>query len=600
MKILPVFLVLCILSGTDATIQCKTRPDTKKNASKASKGSTTISSKQVGTSVIVSVVTEQNQRISLPSRKIGGKIYTSISILSQQLSTNASTETNRLIIAGSEIRCVASGFLVSGVSKQGTRMAQMKMPALLLGYETFVPIPDFFYALDALGIYEVEATQQLIVLNPYTSTLVTAQIIDSRKPFNTLQPEKLKEIVPVYPTDLNETAPSRYRLPQDLKRRELDTVKRKDGAFVIDSVGSKSIASLLLDFKTSPNSINKVYPKVEGGKTTIHFESEREFETPEPVQIQGRKITVCFPNAVNGQQSLKEIRKLNFESVKTYLDSKKQVYIFTLKKDNRTATLEKVNDKHYVLTITPVSSDAANSSEKKKWNLDCIVLDAGHGGKDSGAESINGAFEKDVALKVVHKLRDEIHKLLPNTKIVLTRNNDTFVELWERGEIANKAGGKFLISVHCNSMPTKPNPANGFEVYVLSPARTDDAVNVANAENSVIKLESKSDKYKSITDDQLILATLAQNSFVKLSQQCATYMQSELGKSTTLHNRGVNQAAFIVLIGAAMPSVYLEIGFLSNANDQKILTGDKGQTSIAKGIANAVKRYAESYKNIVK
>ncbi len=597
-SLLLVLVLVAVVMDVPAT--GKTKPSAKKNAERK-KTTQQPTGKTVGSAVVVSIVTEQNQRLAVPSRMINGKIYSSISLLRNKLSPEQEDNTT-LTLAGHDVRCVANGFLVTGKSKQGTRMAQMKLPALLIGKETYVPVPDFFYALDALGVYEVEATQQLIILNPFTSTLVTAQLIDSKKTYNPFQPEKVKEVVPSFPKENKEAPPSRYKLPQDLKRRELDTAKHKDGSLLIDSVGSKNLATLgFVNLKTTPNRISKVYPEVLNGITTIHFEAEKSFTEPEQPVVKGNTITVRFPGAVNGQKSLDAIRKLNFKEVKTFLDDGEQVYSFTLRKDNRTATLTKENTKHYVLIIKPTTSDStAAKSEKKKWSLDCIVLDAGHGGKDCGTTGIDGTCEKTVALSVVKKLRNEIKKHFPETKVVLTRDDDTFIELWERGEIANKAGGKLLISIHCNSMPTKPNPANGFETYVLSPARTDDAVAVANQENSVIKLEQKSDKYKGMNDDQLILATLAQTSFVKFSQKFATLVQSEMDKTTTMHSRGVNQAAFIVLIGAAMPSVLVEIGFLSNPTDLKQLTTEKGQTTIAKGIANAVKRYSDSYKQIVK
>ncbi|HZV13047.1 MAG TPA: N-acetylmuramoyl-L-alanine amidase, partial [Candidatus Kapabacteria bacterium] len=133
------------------------------------------------------------------------------------------------------------------------------------------------------------------------------------------------------------------------------------------------------------------------------------------------------------------------------------------------------------------SAKAAKKTAHDKWKLDVIVLDAGHGGKDPGAQGVYGTNEKDVALGVVLKLG----KLLENAgfKVVYTRKTDTFVELSRRGQIANEAKGKLFICIHCNSMPTKPNPANGIESYILRPGKTETAARVAARENSVVKLE---------------------------------------------------------------------------------------------------------------
>lgn len=230
-----------------------------------------------------------------------------------------------------------------------------------------------------------------------------------------------------------------------------------------------------------------------------------------------------------------------------------------------------------------------------RWSLDVIVIDAGHGGKDVGAEGVNGSFEKDVTLAIARKLREALRRELPNTKVVMTRETDEFIELYRRTEIANDAGGKLFMSIHCNSMPSKPHPAHGCETYILRPGRNDDAARVAQRENASVRFESSTKQYQTMTEDQIIVATMAQRSFVRFSESLASSIQSEVTGSCPLADRGVSQAGFFVLVGASMPNVLVETGFLSNTGDAQYLASSKGQSTIAMALAKAISRYARDY-----
>lgn len=250
---------------------------------------------------------------------------------------------------------------------------------------------------------------------------------------------------------------------------------------------------------------------------------------------------------------------------------------------------------------TPVAAVKAGddlpvtSSTGGRWSLDVIVIDAGHGGKDAGAEGVNGAYEKDVTLAIARKLRDALRRELPNTKVVMTRETDEFIELYRRTEIANDAGGKLFMSIHCNSMPSKPHPAHGCETYILRPGRNDDAARVAQRENASVRFEDRSTRYKSMTEDQIIVATMAQRSFVRFSELLASSIQGEVTTTCPLADRGVSQAGFFVLVGASMPNVLVETGFLSNTSDAQYLASSKGQSAMAESLARAISRYAREY-----
>lgn len=234
-------------------------------------------------------------------------------------------------------------------------------------------------------------------------------------------------------------------------------------------------------------------------------------------------------------------------------------------------------------------------TKKGPWSLDVIVIDPGHGGQDAGAEGVNGAYEKHVVLAIGRKLRDILAKSMPTTKVVMTRDSDVFIELFRRTEIANQAGGKLFVSIHCNSMPTKPHPAHGCETYILRPGRSDDAARVARRENASVNFETAKKRYEGMTEDQIIVATMAQRSFVKLSESFAVKIQREATSGGTLTDRGVSQAGFYVLVGASMPNVLVETGFLSNTHDAEYLASSKGQVAIAQGLARAIQSYAREY-----
>jgi N-acetylmuramoyl-L-alanine amidase len=228
------------------------------------------------------------------------------------------------------------------------------------------------------------------------------------------------------------------------------------------------------------------------------------------------------------------------------------------------------------------------------------VLDAGHGGHDPGSIGVTGMPEKTITLGIVLKLGNLITRNLPGVRVVYTRKDDRFVELDKRGKIANEAGGKLFISVHANSLPRKPNPTRGFEVYLLRPGRTEEAVAIAERENSVIALEEGyEERYKQLTEENFILVTMAQSAYVKASEVFADLTQKEMASRTGIPNRGVKQAGFYVLVGAAMPNVLVETAYLSNRQDERFLKSDAGQLKIAEALLSAIKSYKKEYEKLL-
>ncbi len=285
------------------------------------------------------------------------------------------------------------------------------------------------------------------------------------------------------------------------------------------------------------------------------------------------------------------------------------VYRLTVPPSFRTCSARRDGPRDVILTLSTRDASTAVTggteppkamrNDRSRWSLDVIVIDAGHGGVDAGAEGVNGVYEKDVTLSIAKKLRALLHTAMPTTKVVMTREDDTFVELYRRTQIANENNGKLFISIHCNSMPTKPHPAHGCETYILRPGRNDDAARVAARENASVKFERSQSPYASMTQDQLIVATMAQRSFVQLSEKLASYVQRSVRNGTPIEDRGVSQAGFFVLVGASMPNILFETAFLSNTSDAAYISSARGQQEMAASIVNAISSYAASYRSLL-
>lgn len=239
----------------------------------------------------------------------------------------------------------------------------------------------------------------------------------------------------------------------------------------------------------------------------------------------------------------------------------------------------------------PPAARPPAKSEGERWKLDTVVIDAGHGGRDPGA-SANGVREKDVVLSVALKLGEYIRENL-GLKVIYTRSDDQFIELRERGRIANQSGGKLFISIHANSASDKR--AHGTETFFLGMHKTDTARRVMERENEVVKYESNPDHYKDMTEQALIRQVLTQSAYMRKSQELATFVETQFGDRVGRKSRGVKQAGLIVLWGASMPAVLVELGFLTNPDEAAFLKSESGQAYMASAIFRAVRDYKAEY-----
>lgn len=218
-----------------------------------------------------------------------------------------------------------------------------------------------------------------------------------------------------------------------------------------------------------------------------------------------------------------------------------------------------------------------------------VVIDAGHGGKDPGTSGSNSK-EKDISLSVVIKLEQLLKSQYPNLKVILTRRTDEFIELDERANIANKNKADLFISVHCNANDNKV--VCGSETYVMGLHKEEDNVKMIMNENASILLEKdyekKYDGFDPHSVDSYILFSMVQNAYLKQSLHFATKVEKNMITYTQRKSRGVKQAGFLVLWKTTMPSVLIEIGFLSNKNEEKYLQSQEGKNAIAKSIFKSI------------
>ncbi|MBN1383764.1 MAG: N-acetylmuramoyl-L-alanine amidase [Elusimicrobia bacterium] len=224
---------------------------------------------------------------------------------------------------------------------------------------------------------------------------------------------------------------------------------------------------------------------------------------------------------------------------------------------------------------------------KQGHKLKRVVIDAGHGGEDPGAIGPRGVKEKDINLLVAKSLASVLKK--NGYEVFMTRSKDIFVPLADRTRFANKVMADLFVSIHCNASIAKRT--SGFEIYFLSDKATDKAAEaVANMENSVIALEKHDANVKK--DIEELLLSMAVNEFMNESSLiCGVINQQICERVNSLKSRGVKQANFYVLRGASMPAVLVELAFLSNAKEEKLLRKSKFRKKMAESIARGIKIY---------
>ena len=251
------------------------------------------------------------------------------------------------------------------------------------------------------------------------------------------------------------------------------------------------------------------------------------------------------------------------------------------------------------LTPEPISIDSAgkvtipNENADIDYRINKVVIDAGHGGYDSGCHSSEGVESKNT-LAIALKLGQKIKENYPAVEVIYTRDKDVFIELHRRAQIANNAKADLFISIHCNSTDENSG-ANGTETYVLGMHKKETNFEVAKRENASILLENdykrQYDGFDPNSTEAYIIFSLFQNAYLDKSILFAKYVEESFKSNEGRRSYGVKQAGFMVLKETAMPSVLIETGFLNHPREGAFISSASGQTTVAQSIFSAFQKY---------
>lgn len=231
--------------------------------------------------------------------------------------------------------------------------------------------------------------------------------------------------------------------------------------------------------------------------------------------------------------------------------------------------------------------------------LKTVILDPGHGGKDSGALG-RTSKEKDIVLEIALQVKEYLNQYLPQVNVIMTRDKDVFVPLNERAKIANESDADLFVSIHANSIST--SRIYGAETFVLGLHRSEENLEVAKKENSVIVLEedykAKYEGFDPNSTESYIIFELMQNVYLDQSIGFASAVQKQFRERVGRHDRGVKQAGFLVLRETSMPGVLVEVGFLSNRDEERFMNSKNGKVYLASAIFRAIRDYKEEFDKV--
>lgn len=247
----------------------------------------------------------------------------------------------------------------------------------------------------------------------------------------------------------------------------------------------------------------------------------------------------------------------------------------------------------FLLLVMAIPQAMAQKSGKKPFT---VVIDPGHGGVDPGALG-KKSKEKDINMSVSKLLSGLIKEKYPEIKIIFTRTTDVKIPLVKRANIANNANADLFISIHSNA--SKSKKANGCETFTLGAGSNAEAKAAAMYENEVILSEENFEEvYKGFdprSSESYIIFELIRSHDMELSAELAQMVQRGMVRNSKLHDRGVSSAGFLVLHRTVMPSILVELGFITNSNDEGVIASKNGQKKLAEGIFNGFSQYYEAY-----
>lgn len=444
------------------------------------------------------------------------------------------------------------------------------------------------FRLDKFSITVTSNNPFVVIRDKETSSPVTYQLsnptIERRKdifiPFNSFSSlllsktgKKLKSAAEKLNAEEKEVEPKHEEEKKETEDKKPSTPVEVTSSFISYSISERVNGTLIT--LSSKYKIDKYTSSFKNSEIAILFNRPNDVALPE-----GYTSTAGVIKGIHWNKS-----------------NKKAEIGIKVNSDYSSHEIFQENEHKLIVTIhnKKFAKSKPTDAQKQKWKFDVIVLDAGHGGKDYGAIGIHNTIEKQINLAVTLKVGKLITQNLKEVKVVYTRKDDTFIELYKRGKIANENNGKLFISVHCNSVAAKSSVPNGYEIYLLRPGRTQEAITIAERENSVISYEEKPARYEKLTDENFILVSMAHSSYMRYSEKFAEIMDNHLRNSDKIISRGIKQAGFYVLVGAAMPSILFETGYVTNEKDSEYMKSEEGQNSIANAIFQAIKSFKTYY-----
>ncbi len=249
--------------------------------------------------------------------------------------------------------------------------------------------------------------------------------------------------------------------------------------------------------------------------------------------------------------------------------------------------------KFLCLLIALLSMGFHQPGESRKYRVKKIILDAGHGGKDSGAV---GKFskEKDIALQVTLALGNLIKKHMKDVQVIYTRQQDEFIPLYQRSSMANKNNTDLFISIHCNAAEKNKN-SHGVEIFTMGLEKSNQNLTVAKRENGVILIEDDFEyTYQGFdpkSPESHILFSLYQNVYSENSLKLAQYIEEGFAMHTKRKRRGIKQDGFLILWQTTAPSVLVEVGFITHPEEEQYLCKKHGQNEIVTAIFEGIRKY---------
>jgi N-acetylmuramoyl-L-alanine amidase len=364
------------------------------------------------------------------------------------------------------------------------------------------------------------------------------------------------------PLDLLEKAYSRLT-GYDFRWSDVDrllTVSRqpvREIPATLDVVSLQGVTTLVFQFSTAPRYRIEELP----GRIQVDFIGDR--------------IALGSPRSFTGDEYVRDVR---FSPQRIIIDlaPRTKAQDYALEEPFR-LVFDVLRD-----TAPRLPQIASPEPRSRSGRVETIIIDPGHGGSDTGAIGPDGTEEKHLTLEIARLLAREIEIQLP-VRAILTRTSDVELPLDTRSAMANQNKGDLFISIHLNSSPD--SSTEGAETYFLSFDATDERAAEA------ARLENAGGDGDPLYDLQLMLWDLAQTSYMSASQRLAGFVQAELNSTLGLRNRGVKQAPFRVLVGAAMPAILVELGFLNNPAEETLLVTAEYRESLVEALMRAVKRY---------